>query len=246
MPSNAITLAHAPDLRYRAQLSEMMDEPCSRDELRTCLRDIARLNRWFRGYRPIIQWLDSFALAPMPQPLRILDVGCGYGDTLRRVEQWAAQQRVVVDLIGLDINPDSVAIAAEASTSASRIQWVVADIFAYTPAQPVHLVVSSLFTHHLLEGDIVRFLCWMERDASLGWFINDLSRAAIPYHFLRIFTRLARLHRFVQNDAPVSVARAFVTQDWHRMCAEAGLVPRDFVIQQWKPARLCVARSKSQ
>jgi hypothetical protein len=60
MPSNATTLAQAPDLRYRAQLSEMMDEPCSRDELRACLRDLARLNRWFQGYRPVIEWLDSF------------------------------------------------------------------------------------------------------------------------------------------------------------------------------------------
>jgi SAM-dependent methyltransferase len=246
MPSNATTLAQAPDLRYRAQLSEMMDEPCSRDELRACLRDLARLNRWFQGYRPVIEWLDSFVPSAMPQPLRIIDVGCGYGDTLRRIEQWAAQRRLAVDLTGLDINPDAVAIAAEASTSASRIQWVVADIFAYTPAQPVHLVVSSLFTHHLLEADVVRFLAWMERHASLGWFINDLSRAAIPYHFLRIFTRLVGLHRFVQNDAPVSVARAFVAEDWRRMCAEAGLVPRDFAIMEYKPGRLCVARRKPQ
>jgi SAM-dependent methyltransferase len=246
MPSNATTHAQAPDLRYRAQLSEMMDEPCSRDELRACLRDLARLNRWFQGYRPLIEWLDSLAPAPMPQPLRILDVGCGYGDALRHIEQWAARHRVAVALTGLDINPDAVAIAAEATPNESRIQWVAADIFAYTPAQPVHLVVTSLFTHHLLEGDVVRFLAWMERYASLGWFVNDLSRAALPYHFLRIFTRLARLHRFVQNDAPVSVARAFITEDWLRMCAEAGLVPRDFFIQEYKPARLCVARSKPQ
>jgi SAM-dependent methyltransferase len=246
MPSSAITLAQSPDLRYRAQLSEMMDEPCSRDDLRACLRDLARLNRWFQGYRPLLRWLDSFALASLPQPLRILDAGCGYGDALRIIEQWAARRHLAVALIGLDINPDSVAIAAEVSPAASRIQWVAEDIFDYAPAQPAHLVISSLFTHHLLEADVVRFLDWMERNASLGWFINDLSRAAVPYHFLRIFTRLARLHRFVQHDAPVSVARAFVAEDWQRMCAEAGLVPRDFAIQEYKPARLCVARSKPQ
>jgi SAM-dependent methyltransferase len=246
MPSNQFTSAPAPDLRHRAQLSELMDGPCARDELRACLRDLARLNRWFFSHRPLLHWLNSFVPPRTPQPLHILDVGCGYGDALRRIEQWANQHRIAVALTGLDISPDAVAIAAEATPPESCIQWVAADIFAYAPAQPVHLAVSSLFTHHLLEGDIVRFLAWMERHASLGWFINDLSRAAVPYHFLRVFTRLARLHRFVQNDAPVSVARAFVPQDWQRMCTEAGLAPRDFSIQAFKPARLCVARSKSQ
>jgi SAM-dependent methyltransferase len=246
MPSDAITLGHAPDLRYRAQLSEMMDEPCTRDELRACLRDLARLNRWFFSHRPILHWLSSVASPRAPQPLRIFDVGCGYGDGLRAIEGWAARRRVAVELTGIDINPDAVAIAAEATPAASRIQWIAADIFGYAPAQSAHLVTSSLFTHHLLEGDIVRFLAWMERNASLGWFVNDLSRAAVPYHFLRIFTRVARLHRFVQNDAPVSVARAFIARDWQRMCAAAGLVPRDFAIQAFTPARLCVARRKPQ
>ena len=71
----------------------------------------------------------------------------------------------------------------------------------------------------------------MERHAALGWFINDLSRAAIPYHFIRIFAKLARLHHFVQYDAPVSVARAFVVEDWQALCAAAGLAAQDVSIQ---------------
>jgi SAM-dependent methyltransferase len=246
MPPDEFTLDRAPDLRYRAQLSEMMDEPCTREEMRACLRDLARLNRWFFSCRPLLHWLNSSISPRTPRPLRILDVGCGYGDALRRIERWARHRRLEVELTGLDVNPDSIVIAREATPPASRIQWVAADIFTYAPAPPMHLVVSSLFTHHLLEGDIVRFLTWMERHASLGWFINDLSRAAVPYHFLRIFTRLTGLHRFVQHDAPVSVARAFVPQDWQRMCTAAGLVPRDFTIQAFTPARLCVARCKPQ
>ena len=42
----------APDFSRRAQLTELMDEPCSREQLRACLRDLARVNRWFMGYRP--------------------------------------------------------------------------------------------------------------------------------------------------------------------------------------------------
>ncbi len=224
----------------------MMDEPCSRDDLRVCLRDIARLNRWFLAHSPLLQWLNGFTPAELPEPLRILDVGCGYGDGLRRIERWAHARNLAVELTGLDINPDAVAITSEASPPSSHIRWVAADIFSFAPHNPIHLVVSAQFAHHLSDAQIVRFIEWMERHAAIGWFINDLSRAAVPYHLIRIFARVARLHRFVQYDAPVSIARAFVPADWHAMCAAAKLTERDVSIQCFKPARLCVARRKSQ
>ena len=240
MPHNAL------DFRHRSKLSELMDEPCSRDELRACLRDLARVNRWTMAYRPLLHWLDSFtdAYPTHGEPLHILDVACGYGDGLRRIEQWAKLRGIAVELTGLDMNPDATAIAAEASPAARKIQWVCADIFAYAPPRPVHLVVSSLFTHHLAEEDIVRFLQWMEQHAGFGWLINDLSRAAIPYHFFRVFAKVASLHPFVQHDGPVSIARSFVPEDWRRMCAAAGLGDHDILIQSFVPARLCVSRRK--
>ena len=70
-----------------------MDEPCSRSELRACLRDLSRLNRWFLAYRPILDWLDNVAPLGSARPLHILDVGCGYGDSLRRIERWAQNAR---------------------------------------------------------------------------------------------------------------------------------------------------------
>jgi SAM-dependent methyltransferase len=233
-----------PDFSSRAQLTELMDEPCSREELRTCLRDIARLNRWFLGYRPVLRWLDSLALQPGSPPVQILDVGCGYGDGLRRVAKWASEHAVAAEFTGLDINPDTVSIAQEASPAECGIRWVSKDIFAYDPDRPVDIVTSSLFAHHLTDEEIVRFLRWMEERANIGWFINDLSRNSVPYYLLKAFSRVARLHHFVQHDAPVSIARAFVPQDWRRLCAAAGLAERDITIHGFSPARLCVARRR--
>jgi SAM-dependent methyltransferase len=234
----------APDFCHRAQLVERMDEPCTRDQLRACLRDIALSNRWTLGYRPTLHWLNTIAstLLPRTDPLRILDVGSGYGDALRRIEHWAAARDLSVELTGLDLNPDAAIIAAEATPVSSNIRWVTTDVFAYTPSQPPHLILSSLFAHHLSNANIVRFLRWMEHHAQLSWFINDLSRAPIPYHAFRIFATLARLHPFVQYDGPVSVARSFIPDEWRALCAEAGLAPNDFQIQPFKPARLCIAR----
>lgn len=236
MPHNGL------DFRHRAQLTERMDEPCSRDVMRPYLRDLARVNRWFLAYRPILKWFDS--IRPLPSPVRILDVGCGYGDTLRRVESWAGERGVQVELTGLDVNPESIAIAREASPADSRIEWLAGDVFKCSLSRPAHLVISSLFTHHLADRDVVLFLEWMERNADLGWFVNDLSRASTPYYLFRWFARAVGLHPFVQHDGPVSIARAFVPEDWRRLCAAAGLKPDEIEIQSYKPARLCVSRRK--
>jgi len=178
--------------------------------------------------------------------VRILDVGCGYGDTLRQIEAWAREHKIRVLLTGCDLNPDTVAIAAEATPKTSAIEWVAADVFRYQSTGPIDVVVSSLFTHHLVESDVVHFLRWMEEQARVGWFINDLSRAQIPYHLFKAFSKLAGLHPFVQHDGPVSIARAFVPNDWRNMCAAAGLPANEIVIQRFTPARLCVERKKPE
>ena len=232
------------DFNRRAELTELMDQPCSRDELRACLRDIEKLNRWFLGYRPVLRWLDSLDLARFRKPLRIIDIGCGHGDLLRQIDRWAEKRGIEARLTGCDMNPETIAIAANATRRASRIQWTATDVFSLNGRGSVDLVVSSLFTHHLAENEVVRFVRWMEQHAEIGWFINDLSRAAIPYWLLKAFTKAAGLHRFVQHDGPVSIRRAFVADDWRRMCSAADLPENEFAIQSWKPARLCVSRIK--
>ena len=237
---------NAPDFRYRSQLDELMDAPCSREDMRACLCDLAWTNCWTLAYRPQMHWLAILAdeLSAQGGPICILDVACGYGDGLRRFEQWALKRGIAAELTGLDLNSDATVIASEATPASSRIRWVTADVFAYVPPHPVHLVVSSLFAHHLSEGNIVRFLQWMEQHAKLAWFINDLSRAAMPYYAFQIFSKLARLHSFVQHDGPISIARSFVLEDWQRMCAAAGLEDQDINIERFIPARLCVSRRK--
>ena len=81
-----------------------MDEPCSYDDLRACLRDISQVNELTGAYRPTLDWLNAL-YAKMPyqeKPLHIVDVGCGYGDMLRRIQQWATDRNLPVVLTGID------------------------------------------------------------------------------------------------------------------------------------------------
>ncbi|MDQ2832279.1 MAG: methyltransferase domain-containing protein [Acidobacteriota bacterium] len=234
------------DFSRRAQLTERMDEPCSYEDLRVCLRDIAQVNRLTFAHRPTLAWLDRVAAASAGRrPLRIVDVGCGNGDTLRRIEGWAARRRIEVSLTGIDLNPDAIRAAHEASGGSRSIHWRVGDALCGGMEGETDVVLCSLLTHHLDDREIVQFLRRMEEVAERGWFINDLHRQPLPYHLFRLCARFARWHRFVKHDGPISVRRSFVVEDWRALCAAADLCGETVAIRECRPARLCLERIKS-
>jgi SAM-dependent methyltransferase len=100
------------DFSRRADLSELLDEPCSYEDLRDCLRDPEQVNRVSFGYRPTLPRLEQFVPEPNV-PLHIVDVGCGGGDMLRRIESWSTQKRMAVRLTGVDLNPNAIRAARE-------------------------------------------------------------------------------------------------------------------------------------
>jgi SAM-dependent methyltransferase len=220
-----------------------MDQPCSYDDLRDCLRDIARVNRLTRAYHPTLRWLDYFyATLPLQQdPIHIVDVGCGYGDMLRRVARWASDRNLPVILTGIDLNPNAVRAAREA-TLPGTITFLAGNAYDFDPPGGIDLVISSLLTHHLEDYEIVDFLAWMESVSHFGWFINDLHRQATPYHLFRLLSRFTDWHPFVKNDGPVSILRSFRPDDWHHLLRSAGIPLDEVLITEHRPARLCVAR----
>jgi SAM-dependent methyltransferase len=232
------------DFSRRADLSELMDEPCSYKHLRGCLRDLEQVNRVSFGYRPTLEWLEQ--LSPEPcEPLHIVDVGCGGGDMLRRIESWAARKRVAVKLTGVDLNPHAIRAAREFTPAESRIEWIAGDAYSIdSDSGSIDVIISALFTHHLADDEIVRFIAWMERVARRGWFINDLYRSQTPYTWFKVLAAAMRWHRFVRHDGPVSFQRAFLPDEWKNYTQRAGLSARHVSIAAARPGRLCVGRVK--
>jgi SAM-dependent methyltransferase len=238
--------AHVLDFSERAQLEELMDQPCSYEELRACLRDIARVNRLTFANRPTLSWLGKVVAArpAAAGPLRVVDVGCGYGDTLRLIDHWAARRGIAVTLTGIDLNGDAIRAAIEATPRSKKIEWRVGDALSEGLNADTDVVICSLLTHHLNNGQIVRFLRWMEEIVQCGWFVNDLHRQPVPYHLFRLWARVTNWHPFVKNDGPISIRRSFIVEDWRRLCAAAELAEESVSIRECRPARLCVGRIK--
>ena len=165
-----------PNLSERIMMPELMDsEETDLDTFRACLIDLARVNQLTLAYRPTLNFLDRLfnsGRLPKDRALVIVDVGSGYGDMLRKVDRWAARRGINVKLIGLDLNPWSARSATEATPKNHPIRWVTANVFDFRPDEPIDVIMSSLFTHHLDNASLVRFVAWMEANAGTAWFVE--------------------------------------------------------------------------
>ena len=228
-------------LAVRSTAAERMDTDCADfADYRRCLRDLSRVNVVTRTHQPTLAWLaretrglDSFSL---------LDVGCGHGDMLRRIRRWARRRGIVARLEGLDRNPWSTRVAAEATPADADITYHTADAFTFAGAQEFDFIISAQFTHHLDDAAIVTFIRWMEAHARRGWFVSDLHRHWFAYHGFGLLALAAGWHRFVRHDGRVSIARSFVPDEWRGLLAAAGLAPEAADLRWHVPFRLCVAR----
>jgi trans-aconitate methyltransferase len=228
MPSTAlvVTPPAAPDflLTERSTQDEVMDDARvdERDYLQ-CLRDLASVNRVTRTHAPIVEWVAAQVKRLPRRTLVVLDVAFGQGDLLRALAAWARAHDVCIELHGVDLNPRS-AVSARASTPDELgITFHSSDVFAFEPPVQPDLIVSSQFTHHLAEREVVRLLRWMERTAAHGWFIADLERNAFAFHGFPLLCAVAGWHHLVQRDGQVSIARAFRREEWRALVADAGV-----------------------
>ena len=224
---------------------EIMDgEDFSPREYEKTLEELELINRLTNGYQPTLQALDDLlqllqktnrtdGKEKKKRNIRILDIGFGYGDTLRAISRWAEAKKIPVELIGVDLNPQARRLAEKATPDEMGIRYLTADVFKMpTVNGGFDVIVNSLFMHHLRDQEIVRVLRWMTENAKLGWVINDLHRHPIAYHFIKHATKLTGFSRLICNDAPLSVERSFRRSDWRGYLAEAGL-PESAVSIRW-------------
>lgn len=233
------------NLASRSECSELMDtEVVTSEDFAACLRDLATVNRLTFATRPTLTWLNQVTRDwPTSQTLSILDVGYGQGDMLRAIWKWAKKRGIKVKLEGIDLNPLSEIAAKQATPKQMNILFQTGDVFSLASERSFDIIISSLVAHHLSDEQIVSFISLLERQVTLGWFINDLHRHVLSYYAFRLWSALAGWHRFVRHDGPVSIARSFRRKDWQSYLAAAGI---DACIKWHMPFRYSVGQIKSR
>lgn len=222
-------------LAARADAEELMDAPdLDPATYAAVLRDLAKVNRVTMAARPTLAFLDR--LPATGRPLRVLDVGFGDGDMLRRIARWATRRGRVMALTGIDLNPNSAPAARADTPDGLAIDYRTGD-YADLAGEGWDAVISSLVAHHMRRAQLVAFVRFMAAEARLGWLVNDLHRHGFAYHGYPLLARLAGWHPIVRHDGRLSIARSYRPAEWAPILSEAGVRAR---VYRAFPFRLCV------
>ena len=112
------------------------------------LRDLERVNAWTFAARPTLSFLARASKGMTA--FRLLDVGFGHGDMLRRIARWARGRGLAADLVGVDLNPRSEVAARAATPPDLPITYATGD-YRDQPGR-FDFVVSSLVAHHMSDA----------------------------------------------------------------------------------------------
>jgi 2-polyprenyl-3-methyl-5-hydroxy-6-metoxy-1,4-benzoquinol methylase len=138
-------------LAARTRREEQMDSvELDAETYARVLRDLARVNRWTFTAQPVLRFLDK-AIGRLNR-FRLLDVGFGAGDMLRAIDRWAQKRGVTAELVGVDLNPRSEAIARAATPPSMAISYYTGDYREVLG--PFDFIISSQVAHHMSDRQL--------------------------------------------------------------------------------------------
>ncbi|WP_373550356.1 methyltransferase domain-containing protein [Haliscomenobacter sp.] len=206
--------------KQRSLKKELLDaEDIPTADLYQNLRELDRINTLLGGYD-----ITFSALKKVIQPEKayiLIDIGCGGGDTLKRIQQWQLRKKLELQLMGIDLKSVCIEYATQ-HKARPDIQFICDDyrnMFRHVPQ--IDIIHACLFCHHLDEQQLIELIQFaLKKNTVL--IINDLERNWFAYWSIKILTAFFSKSYLVKNDAPLSVARGFVKKEWLAIIKKAG------------------------
>lgn len=183
------------------------------DMLSDALVDLAWVNRWLGGNQISIQgieeWISRFGQG-IDGPIRIADIGCGGGDTLRAIAKIARKKGWYVELTGIDANAFTIDFATKASEAYPEIRFIQADVLHEScRLQDFDLLLCGLFLHHLSNEELDTLFARAKSAGVSGMVVNDLQRNPLAYYGFHVISLIQRPSEMAKQDGLISILRGF-------------------------------------
>lgn len=201
--------------------------------LRDALDKIAKINRLLGGNRLTLQGVKTLIAAiPNSETITIADVGCGNGDMLRALAEYANENNLNFKLIGIDANKFTITHAEKLSEKYNTISYRCEDIFDKAFEELKYdIVLCTLTLHHFKEEEIISLMTLFYKQSAKGIVINDLHRSIVSYRLFQGLCFVFRLNSMSREDGLTSILRGFKRADFVRFSKKLNL-KKDTI--QWK------------
>jgi ubiquinone/menaquinone biosynthesis C-methylase UbiE len=210
------------------------------EEYEGCIGELQLVNRWmgdaYSLKTTVLREIESQSLTNFS----ILDLGAGSGELLRVAAMWARQTNRHLSAVGLELNESMAESILEESEHFNEISSVRGDALRLPFADAeFDYVMCSLFTHHLLDEQVVQVLREMSRVARRRIFVIDLHRHPVAYFLYTTLGKLVLHNRLVRHDGALSILRGFKSDELLDLAQRAGL--RDIWVERHFPYRLVLS-----
>ena len=220
----------AINLRNRSYKKELLDnDGLPFEDVRINMREINTINTWLGGHKITLGGFKN--LLTEQQKIHVCEIGCGDGNNLFVIAKWCKKKGINLNITGIDIKQECIDSAKKNYTSLNA-EWIANDYRNACFKKQPDIIFSSLFCHHFTNEQLEEQLQWMQKNCSIGFFINDLQRNWFAYHSIKFITKLFSSSYLVKNDAPLSVARGFHKNEWIKILKSAG-IKNYFVEWKW-------------
>jgi ubiquinone/menaquinone biosynthesis C-methylase UbiE len=204
---------------------EIMDDlEVGGEILKQTLRELRTINRFLGGNHVTTSGLNILLGEEKSREYTIADIGCGGGDMLKVMADWATKNGFNCKFIGIDANDHTIEMAKENLKKYPNVSFLVQNVFDKDFGNiKVDVVTCTLFTHHFTDEELIVLMRVFKMGASLGMVINDLHRHPLAYYSIKLLTSLFSKSPMVQNDGPLSVLRGFSRKDFKHVLQNAGM-----------------------
>ncbi|SMD42112.1 Methyltransferase domain-containing protein [Aquiflexum balticum DSM 16537] len=217
----------------RSYQKEIMDDLETGGKLmEVTLKELKIINKVLGGNHVTTSSLNQIMIKYPQKSYSIADIGCGGGDMIKVMANWASRKKINCQFIGIDANPNIIKLAKSNLSEIANVAFETQNVFDGSFLdKKVDIVTCTLFTHHFTDEELLLLLSSFKKKAKLGVVINDLHRHPIAYYSIKLLTALFSNSTMVKNDGPLSVLRSFKKSELANILKSSGI--SDYEIK-WK------------
>lgn len=188
------------------------------------LREIAAVNKWLGGDNITLQQVkEVINSTESKNTFSIADIGCGSGDILKLLANYAKRKKLLLELKGVDANAYIIEYAKRNTSAYPQINYQQANVFSEEfKKQKFDIISCTLFCHHFDDDTLVRLLTQLKQQSNLAVVVNDLHRHPLAYYFIVAIASVFSKSYMFKYDSKLSVLRAFKKNELEKLLIKAG------------------------
>ncbi|MHA7056121.1 methyltransferase domain-containing protein [Aquimarina sp. M1] len=203
------------NFRNRIHKPEQLDNlSLSGKLLSDTLTSLKLINTLFGNHRQLTKSALQYCLSKDNKQFRIVDVGCGGGDSIRNISKEFGKKGIRASFLGIDGNPQSIAYAKNKYARYDHIEFRTANILDDSFSIPeCDLIISSHFVYHFKDNEVTNFIKKASKKGVEHLIFSELKRSRMAYFLFKFSSVILPISSIAKKDGLLAIQRAFTIKE---------------------------------